>query len=155
MKSFFSASILLIIAFGSAHADNLTGKPRITDGDTFWIGKTKIRLHGIDAPETKQECAGQDGTPYRCGEASTDALRALVGVSPVRCEGNTFDRYKRLIATCYSGNININAEMVRQGWALAYRRYSKDYVSAETEAQSSKRGMWAGEFEPPWRWRRK
>ena len=150
--------LILFLVFLSAfpaHATELIGIPRITDGDTIWIGETKIRLHGIDAPEAKQECHGKDGSSHRCGEASTDALRGLIGASPVRCEGNTFDRYKRLIATCYSGNININAEMVRQGWALAYRRYSNDYVSAETEAQSSKRGMWAGEFEPPWEWRRR
>ena len=114
-----------------------------------------LRLHGIDAPETKQECSRQDGKPYRCGETSTDALRVLFGSDPVRCEGDTYDRYKRLIAVCYIGTVNLNAELVRQGWALAYRRYSKDYVSAEKEAQEAKRGMWAGEFEPPWEWRRK
>ena len=147
--------LILVVIASSAHADDLKGKPRIVDGDTIWIGETKIRLHGIDAPETKQECQQADGSHYRCGEASTDALRVLVGSDPVRCEGDTYDRYKRLIATCYSGNVNLNAELVRQGWALAYRRYSKDYVSAEKEAQEAKRGMWAGEFEPPWEWRRK
>ncbi len=135
--------------------DELKGKPRIVDGDTIWIGETKIRLHGIDAPETKQGCQQADGESYRCGEASTDALRVLIGSEPVRCEGDTYDRYKRLIAVCYSGTVNLNAELVRQGWALAYRRYSKDYISAEKEAQDAKRGMWAGEFEPPWAWRRK
>ena len=84
-----------------------------------------------------------------------DALRVLIGSGPVHCEGITYDQYKRLIATCYNGEINLNAEMVRQGWALAYRRYSKDYISVEKEAQEAKRGMWAGFFEPPWKWRRK
>ena len=138
-----------------AHADDVTGPARIVDGDTIWIGETKIRLHGIDAPETKQECHMQDGSEYLCGEASIDALRVLINSEPVRCEGGAYDRYKRLIAVCYSGTVNLNAELVRQGWALAYRRYSKDYVSAEKEAQVAKRGVWAGEFEPPWEWRRK
>jgi len=84
-----------------------------------------------------------------------DALRVLIGSGPVHCEGITYDQYKRLIATCYNGEINLNAEMVRQGWALAYRRYSKDYVSVEKGAQEAKRGIWAGVFEPPWKWRRK
>ena len=79
----------------------------------------------------------------------------LIGSDPVRCEGGTYDRYKRLIAICYSGTVNLNAELVRLGWAMAYRRYSKDYISAEKEAQGASRGMWAGEFEPPWKWRRK
>lgn len=147
--------LLLILITPTAHAADLTGPARIVDGDTIWIGDTKIRMHGIDAPETRQECTDQDGTLYRCGEAATDALRTLVGSGSVRCEGATFDRYKRLIATCYSGNINLNAEMVRQGWALAYRRYSEDYISAEMEAQEAKRGMWAREFEAPWEWGRK
>jgi endonuclease YncB( thermonuclease family) len=137
------------------YSNDLVGIPRIVDGDTIWISETKIRLHGIDAPETKQECSRVDGSPYLCGEASTDALRVLVGSEPVHCEGDTYDRYKRLIAVCYSGTVNLNAELVRQGWALAYRRYSNDYISAEEEAQAAKRGMWAGEFEPPWKWRRK
>jgi endonuclease YncB( thermonuclease family) len=133
----------------------LSGVARIIDGDTIRIGDIRIRLHGIDAPETRQECQGADGASYRCGEASTEALRTLIGADPVRCEGTTYDRYKRLIATCYSGRVNLNAEMVRQGWALAYRRYSKDYVSVEKGAQEAKRGIWAGVFEPPWKWRRK
>jgi endonuclease YncB( thermonuclease family) len=147
-------SVLMFISL-SAYAANLTGDARVVDGDTIWTGDTKIRLHGIDAPETRQECTGRDGEPYRCGEAATAALRTLIGSEPVRCEGDTYDRYKRLIATCYSGSIDLNAELVRLGWALAYRKYSKDYVSAELEAHDAKRGMWAGEFEPPWDWRRK
>lgn len=137
-----------------AYASDLTGPAHIVDGDTIWIGETKIRLHGIDAPETKQKCKNQDGSSYLCGEAFTEALITLVNSQPVRCEGSTFDRYKRLIGTCYGGNIDLNAEMVRQGWALAYRRYSKDYVSAEMEAQEAKRGVWVGDFEMPWDWRR-
>ncbi|PCJ60346.1 MAG: hypothetical protein COA65_03715 [Rhodospirillaceae bacterium] len=59
-----------------------------------------------------------------------------------------------MIATCFAGSINLNAEMVRRGWALAYRRYSKDYVVEEIEAQEAKLGIWAGDFELPWKWRR-
>ena len=117
-------ALVLLLPMSTAMAD-ITGKPRVVDGDTVWIDDTKIRLHGIDAPETKQECYRVDGSPYRCGEAATDALRVLIGADPVRCEGDTLDRYKRLIAICYSGTADLNAEMVRQGWALAYRKYSK------------------------------
>jgi endonuclease YncB( thermonuclease family) len=132
-----------------------TGTAHIVDGDTLHLNDTKIRLHGIDAPETRQECRRGNGTPYRCGGAATEALRALVGSQPVRCEGSTHDRYRRLIGVCYANGVNLNAEMVRQGWALAYRRYSEDYVSAEDEAHAAKRGMWAGEFDRPWELRRK
>ena len=89
---------LFIITFcsTSANAGDIIGPPRIVDGDTIWISDTKIRLHGIDAPETKQECSRQDGSSYRCGEASADALRILIGSEPTRCEDDTCDRYKRL-----------------------------------------------------------
>ena len=71
-------ALILLLPMSAAMAD-ITGKPRIVDGDTIHINQTKIRLHGIDAPETKQECYRVDGSPYRCGEASTDALRVLIG----------------------------------------------------------------------------
>jgi endonuclease YncB( thermonuclease family) len=145
--------LVLIFPMSIAMAD-VSGKPRIVDADTIWIGKTKIRLHGIDAPETRQECTDQNGRPYRCGVAATKALKSLVGAREVRCEGETRDRYKRLIAICYANNVNLNAEIVRLGWALAYRRYSRDYISAESEAQVAKRGIWAGAFQKPWKWRR-
>jgi endonuclease YncB( thermonuclease family) len=149
------ASFIIMVFSGNASADTLSGTPRIVDGDTIHIDQTKIRLHGIDTPETSQECINQAGESYSCGEAATAALRTLIGSQSVRCEGSTYDRYKRLIAICYSGSINVNEEMVRLGWALAYRKYSMDYVEAEVEAQSEGRGLWAGEFEMPWDWRRK
>ena len=109
-----SLTLILLLPISAAMAD-ITGKARVVDGDTIHIGATKIRLHGIDAPETKQECYRVGGSPYRCGEAATDALRVLIGADPVRCEGDTLDRYKRLIAICFTGTKDLNAEMVRQG----------------------------------------
>jgi endonuclease YncB( thermonuclease family) len=146
-------ALILLLPMSAAMAD-ITGKPRIVDGDTIHIGKTKIRLHGIDAPEMRQECYRVDGSSYRCGEAATDALRVLIGADPVRCDGGAYDRYKRLIAVCYSGTVNLNAKMVRLGWALAYRRYSLDYVDEEEDASNHKAGMWGGKFVKPWEWRR-
>ena len=83
------------------------------------------------------------------------ALANLIGNHWITCKGSTRDRYGRLIAVCYAGDHDLNAKMVRQGWALAYRRYSMDYVDAEAAAKDAGVGMWRGEFEPPWEWRRK
>ena len=107
------ALALLILTLPPPALADITGKPRVVDGDTIHIGETKIRLHGIDAPETRQECTGQDSESYHCGKTATDALRTLFDSQPVRCEGATYDRYKRLIAVCYSGTVNLNAELVR------------------------------------------
>ena len=147
-------TLILLLPISTAHAD-ITGKPRVIDGDTIHIGDTKIRLHGIDAPEMKQTCRTSKGKEQMCGVLAKQALERLVKGQDVTCKGDTRDRYKRLIAVCYVGQLNINEQMVADGWALAYRRYSTDYVRAETLSKSRREGMWRTEFVPPWKWRKR
>ena len=131
-----------------------TGTVRVTDGDTIQLGNTKIRLHGIDAPESKQSCYTANETLYACGTKSTAQLKRLIGNNKVSCEGTEKDRFGRLIAVCFAGEKNLNAEMVRSGWAIAYRYYSKDFVSQEASAKSNRLGIWQGRFVEPYQWRR-
>jgi endonuclease YncB( thermonuclease family) len=157
MKSFIPAfAFLLAIAptMSAAMAD-ITGKPRIVDGDTIHIGKTKIRLHGIDAPEAKQTCT-KEGKEWLCGQEATWALARIIEGHWVTCQQKDIDRYKRIVAVCYmaEGQIDINGLMVEQGWALAYRKYSEDYIGQEDVARDSRAGIWAGEFVKPWEWRK-
>ena len=148
-------SFLLALFFTSpASAETLTGEARVVDGDTIWIEDTKISLHGIDAPEMKQTCRTKRGREQLCGELAKQSLEAQVRGQQVRCEGDGRDRYGRLIAVCFVGPFNINERMVADGWALAYRQYSEDYVRAERFAEARKEGMWRGTFVPPWEWRR-
>jgi len=116
-----------------ANAD-ITGKPRVVDGDTIVISNERIRLHGIDAPESKQLCT-VDGKDWACGQEATKALVRFIGSQAVTCKGNRRDRYKRLIAVCFVGTHNLNAMMVSEGWALAYRKYSKDHIEDEKQAK--------------------
>ena len=143
------ALLILTLLPSHAHADT-TGQPRVVDGDTIHIVDTKIRLHGIDAPEMKQTCRTSKGKEQLCGVLAKQALERLVKGQDVTCKGDTRDRYKRLLAVCYVGLLNINEQMVVDGWALAYRKYSKDYVRAETFAKSRREGLWRTEFVPPW-----
>jgi endonuclease YncB( thermonuclease family) len=136
-----------------AHAD-ITGNPRVIDGDTIEIAGERVRLHGIDAPEKAQTCETKKGKPWECGTAATRALLALVARQSLTCKGDSRDKYGRLIAICYVGRADINEQMVLQGWALAYRKYGKDYVRAEYAAKDLSEGIWKGEFVPPWDWRR-
>jgi len=153
LRLVLTLTLIFLTLPSHAHAD-ITGKPRVVDGDTIHIGKTKIRLHGIDAPEMKQTCRTRKGEEQMCGQLAKQALQRLVQGQDVVCKGDTRDRYKRLIAVCYVGPLDINEQMVTDGWAMAYRKYSTDYVRAETLAKSRREGLWRGEFVPPWEWRR-
>ena len=150
--TFALAITVVAVASISAKAD-VVGPARIVDGDTIEITGTKIRMHGIDAPESKQSCQ-VNGKSYRCGQKATVALAELIGSSSVRCEEKDQDRYGRVVAVCFVDQINLNAALVSQGWALAYRRYSRDFIENEAYAKTNKQGLWAGTFTPPWDWRR-
>ena len=129
--------------------------PRIVDADTLEITGRRVRLYGIDAPEAAQVCRQGDGQRYRCGDRATEALRARIGGGAVGCTIEGYDRYNRVLSTCYTEDgTDLNAWLVRQGYALAYRRYSTQYVPEEDQARSGGAGLWAGEFVPPWDWRR-
>ena len=147
----FHAALAETPSFSLSGAVTVT---KISDGDSLRSGRLKIRLHGIDAPELKQTCQGPDGDDWSCGEASRAALARIVD-RPLQCELRDVDRYGRLIMRCLAGETDIAEQLVSQGLALAYRRYSTDYVAAEKAAEAGGHGMWQGRFEAPWDWRKK
>jgi endonuclease YncB( thermonuclease family) len=147
----------LVPASGSpVHAGGeVAGVASVIDADTIEIHGQRIRLHGIDAPESSQTCLDAGGRTWRCGQRAALALQDLIGRRTVTCDERDVDRYGRIVGRCLAGELDINGWLVAQGLALAYRRYSQDYVAAEDEARAAGRGMWAGTFEPPWEWRRR
>ena len=148
-------SLCLLFATPASSGSPIVGHPRVIDGDSLNFGKTRVRLQGIDSPERKQLCTDKYAKLYWCGIEATKAIEALIGNGLVRCEGAERDRYKRILSTCYNeAGENLNKWMVRNGWALAYRKYSKRYIREESMAQEEKLGIWAGEFIKPWEWRR-
>ena len=129
---------------------------RVVDGDSLRSGPLKIRVHGIDAPERKQRCKTAAGKDWDCGVAATKAMQAIIQGSPeLLCKLVDVDRYGRLIMRCFAGDTDIGEAIVEQGLAMAYRRYSQDYVTAEQNAERAKRGIWQGPFDAPWDWRKK
>jgi endonuclease YncB( thermonuclease family) len=133
----------------------IVGQAWVVDGDTVIIFGTRIRLQGIDAPETSQTCADPVGKAWPCGEAATRELRAHIRGHELTCAPTDFDKYHRVLAVCaLADGSDVNAWLVRQGWALAYG-YSRTYRSDEADAKAAKRGIWAGTFMPPWEWWRR
>ena len=149
--------ILLLSAFLSAApvaANNLVGVASVIDADTLEIHGVRIRLHGIDAPESRQLCTNPSGQQWRCGQQAALALSDRIGRRTVNCAVRDVDRYGRAIAVCTQDNQDLNRWLVSEGWAVAYRRYSRDYIGAEDQARRAGRNIWAGQFVMSWNWRR-
>ena len=155
--------IFILFFFQNIHASEIIGVPKIVDGDTINIKSYKIRLEGIDAPEMKQKCKKpylqitffNFQKDYYCGQISKKKLAEKIGNKQVKCILYGKDRYKRYLAKCLKGSINLNRWMVRNGYAVAYRKYSKKYIPNEINAKNEKLGIWQGKFEMPWDYRRK
>jgi endonuclease YncB( thermonuclease family) len=178
---FFAMLALMAVLPVAARAD-VMGSAVVVDGDTIEISGQRIRLHGIDAPESDQLCeaggkswrCGQlatlalsakiappesdqlceaGGKSWRCGQLATLALSAKIARRPVSCTAKDVDRYQRLVAVCFAGNDELNGWMVAEGWALAYLQLSSDYADQEHSASAAKKGVWRGSFVAPWDWR--
>jgi endonuclease YncB( thermonuclease family) len=133
----------------------IVGNPRVIDGDTIDVSGIRLRLQGIDAPEFEQNCTDAHGRLWRCGWIAARELKAHLAGRELTCAPTGFDRYRRALAVCrLSGGDDVNAWMVRQGWAVAYG-HDGNYRSEQDAAQAGKRGIWAGSFAPPAEWRRR
>lgn len=144
------AALLLILA-SPAMAQTVEGRASVIDGDTIDISGERIRLNGVDAPESWQRCT-KDGKEYRCGKEAAFALDEWLAASrPTRCEFVERDRYGRMVANCFRADGAPVADwLVRNGWALDWARYSDgEFAEAQEEARGAKRGVWRGTFEQP------
>ncbi|SEQ04939.1 Endonuclease YncB, thermonuclease family [Loktanella sp. DSM 29012] len=130
-------------------AAQISGPARVIDGDTIHVGETRIRLNGIDAPEAGQDCRSAQGFPFSCGSHATDGLRALIAGRAVSCAPLDVDRYGRTVARCTAGGVDIGQQMVRNGLAIAYRRYDTVYVPDEDAARRSGAGFWSAQMQRP------
>ena len=168
IKVFLLISIHTVIFFitpenlKAKELKTIKGIAKVIDGDTILINKKKIRLYGIDAPEQYQKCQKiwltisfiSFNKDYFCGEISTNKLKKKINNQFMSCKWKNKDRYKRFIAECFKGKTNINRWMVRNGYAIVYKKYSKKYLAAENLAKNEKLGLWVGSFEMPWEWRK-
>jgi endonuclease YncB( thermonuclease family) len=156
------AVILVLVAGTAARTDRFRAPPAagtiqgpasVVDGDTLLIADARVRLEGIDAPEIGQLCETAHGVPWDCGRLSARVLRQLVAGATVRCTIVGHDRYDRLLGRCQALGREINAEMVRLGFAWAFVRYSQAYIGAEADARAARAGVWSGTAVPAWEYR--
>lgn len=156
-----AAALVFVLYVGSVSpasakppVDTVTGVASVIDGDTIEVHGQRIRLFGIDAPESRQLCQDSKGEDYRCGQKAALALADKIGRQTVRCEGKATDRYGRLVAVCYLKDLDLGAWLVSEGLAIDYRKYSSDYLAEEDRAREQRKGLWQGQFVEPEVWRR-
>lgn len=149
-KTIFSTVSIFALLFSCSaiNAFEVTGIAAIVDGDTINLEGYKIRLIGIDAPEIKQKCQYLSAD-WDCGLSSKNSLIAKISGKPISCDLGKQDLYKRFLGTCFLNGDNLNEWMVLNGYAVAYRQYSRQYVTAENEARTKKSGIWSSEFDMP------
>jgi endonuclease YncB( thermonuclease family) len=124
-----AAAIAILVACATPAAGQVSGRAVPIDGDTIELAGERVRLHGIDAPESYQTCFDASEVVYPCGDRATRARRALIDGQSVSCRQTDTDRYGRMVAVCHPGEVDLNAAMVREGWAVAFAEYATDYVA--------------------------
>jgi endonuclease YncB( thermonuclease family) len=144
----------MCLSASPAFADNLSGQASIIDSDTLEIHGTRIRLWGIDAPESNQLCRGEDSLQYRCGAKAANELDSFIARRPVDCSPMNLDQSGRTVAVCSIDGVDLAEWLVRNGLALDWPTYSKGkYDKAQRDAEHARRGIWVGSYVEPWLYR--
>ena len=151
-KVIFLISILSLVFFLTIN-DIKSQELKVVDGDTIHLNGEKIRFTGIDTPELKQTCL-KEGIQNPCGVTAKQILIGKIGNNNVKCISEGKDQYKRILAECFVNNESLSSYLVRSGYAFAYRKYSKNFISDENYARINKLGMWSMEFDYPWDYRK-
>ena len=125
----------------------------VIDGDTIKIGNKKIRFSGIDAPELNQYCFKNE-KKILCGILTKKALLKKIGNKVPKCVIEGKDIYKRILAECFINEKSLSKFLVRNGYAFAYRKYSKKFIQDEEFARKNKLGLWSMQFDYPWVFRK-
>src|SRR6201987_727573 len=147
MKRLFPLIAALLATIGPVLADDLTGQASVIDGDTIEIHGTRIRLWGIDAPESTQLCRGEDSLQYRCGAKAANDLDVFIARRPVSCTPISLDQYGRIVATCTVDGTDLGQWLVSNGLALDWPNYSHGmYDKIQREAEHAGRGDVVGEL---------
>ena len=149
----FSAISICLIFFFLTYFDVKSDELKIIDGDTIHLNGEKIRFSGIETPEIKQTCA-KNNEIIKCGILARELLIKIIANNKINCIREGKDQYKRTLAECFVNDLSLSSYLVKNGYAFAYRKYSKKFIADEDFAKSNKLGMWSMKFEYPWDWRK-
>jgi endonuclease YncB( thermonuclease family) len=130
--------LILLLLSGAAFAEDFVGQASVVDGDTLEIHGMRIRLWGVDAPESSQLCRGEDSLQYRCGAQAANDLDAFIARRPVNCIPLSLDPYGRTVATCSVSGTGLGEWLVRNGLALDWPKYSKGRYDAVQRRRTSR-----------------
>ena len=151
MKKILFIFLFLLLITTNLYAEEKT--LNVIDGDTIKINNIKYRFSGIDTPEINQTCKKDEEIIY-CGIIAKNKLIEKIGSHIPNCIAESTDRYKRIIAECFVNNKSLSKYLVRNGYAFAYRKYSKKFILDEDFAKKNKLGLWQMEFQYPWEYRK-
>tara|TARA_B100001245_G_scaffold213912_1_gene180124 strand:- start:17 stop:472 length:456 start_codon:yes stop_codon:yes gene_type:complete len=143
-------SLFIIFFFAQ---NTLSDILKVVDGDTIKISGEKIRFSGIDAPELNQNCI-KNKKKISCGILAKEALIKKIGSEIPKCINEGKDIYKRTLAECFVNGESLSKFLVRNGYAFAYRKYSKKFIEDERFAKKNKLGLWSMKFKYPWEFRK-
>ncbi|PYE85477.1 thermonuclease family protein [Pseudoroseicyclus aestuarii] len=158
----FLALIALLLCCAGLAAAMLSGAPgpggaarveRVVDADTFVLDGERIRLFGVDAPESAQHCPDGEGGAWECGAWATEVVRDRLEGQRLTCREVERDRYGRSVARCSLDGADLGSMLTAEGLATAYRAYSTDYVEEEATARAAGLGIWRGGLTAPSDWR--
>jgi len=136
----------------AAHAETISGQAAVIDADTVQINGEVIRFLDIEAPERDQLCSQALGdVTWECGQEAVFALIDWLGTSPLTCEIESMDRYRRQLAHCAVGGDDVADWLAESGWAVPYGNCACEAVRAASErAAAAGRGLWTGPFLQRW-----
>lgn len=149
MLRFRSLVVFVMLVALPAASQEFSGTMRFSDADTLKVGQVTVRLFGIDAPESDQSCERSNGEHWACGQWATHEARTRFDGRTARCTALDRDLYGRVVARCHHDGQDMSEALVRAGIAMAFRRYSMDYIGAEKEAAIASRGIWEGTLQTP------
>lgn len=148
-KPLHAIAVLYALAIPAlTHAQSIEGPAEVIDGDSLRVAGTEVRLFGIDAPEYFQTCFS-NGSPVPCGAMAKDMLEGMIGGAKLTCLPQEIDTHGRTVAACRTSGVDVGGALVEAGWAIAFRRYSDDYVATEARARAARAGIWQWDFQAP------